>query len=272
MRAERLASAEGGSLSKVVWLGLWALALLGGVCGCATRRYLPSNQLPYETLAAPYRLTQLKTSTTLDVLGIIDAPEYQIKSKAAGVRLLNQSNTAIAVSGQSSDTFKTWVDLIVFDESRLTARRKYFFCSDERATSQPDRPTRVLIPPRSGIVFDAQCVLPADLQTTPYATEEARLMAIVRWLSEQYGADAKNLTDDPTQPVQANEYVSLSAMMVNQDFQGLLIELTATPGLTRGLADDQGVEFPHISLGAGRIRLAVSDDIVTVKIHVNLPM
>ncbi|HYW81282.1 MAG TPA: hypothetical protein VE890_16985 [Thermoguttaceae bacterium] len=163
MRAARRARAEGASLSKVIWLGLGALALLGGVCGCAASRYLPSNQLPYETLRAPYRLTELKTSTTLDVLGIVDAPEYHIDSRAAGPQLLDQSNTAIASSGQSEDTFKTWVNLIVFDESRMTARRKYFFCSDERATSEPDHPTRVLIPPRSGIVFDCRCVLPADI-------------------------------------------------------------------------------------------------------------
>ena len=242
------------------------------MCGCALKRYWPSNPLPYETLKAPYRLTHLKTSTTLDVLGIVDTPEYSIDRKTAGSRLLNQSNTAIALSGRSKDTFKTWVNLIVFDASRLTVRRKYFFCSDERATSEPDRPTRVLIPPRSGIVFDTQCLLPADIQTTPYATEEARLIAIVRWLSEQYGTDAEDLTSDPTQPVQANELVSLSAMMMNQVFQGVLGELVGTPGLTRSLANDEGVEFPHLSLGTGHIQLTVTDDVVTVKIRVNLPM
>jgi hypothetical protein len=53
---------------------------------------------------------------------------------------------------------------------------------------------------------------------------------------------------------------------------GVLGELTCASGLTRNLSDEKGVEFPHISLDTGRIHLTVTNDVVTVKIRVNLPM
>lgn len=272
MRAERLARARRMRLSTMLWLGLAALALLGGVCGCVARRYLSPNRLPYETLSAPYRLTQLKASTTLDVLGLADAPPYQLDSKDVGRQFLNQGDSTIALSGRSDDTFKAWVNLIAFDESRRTARRKYFFCSDERATVVPDDPGRVLVPPRRGLVFDCQCVLPPEIVTAPYATEEARLIATVRWLVEQLNGDLRAVTGDTTRPMQTNELISLAGMMMNQTFRGVLGELARTPGLTLDLAGERGVAFPHVSLDQGRIHLAVINDVVTVKIRVNLPM
>ena len=213
MRAKRLAGTERMRLSTTVWFGLWALALLVGGSGCVTKRYLPPNRLPYETLSTPYRQTQLKASPTLHVLGIADTWEYQLDDKDVGRTLLTQSNVAVALSGQSDDTFKTWVNLVVFDQARMTARRKHFFCSDERAIVAPDNPRRVLIPPRRGLIFDSQCVLPSRLLTTPYATEEARLIAVVRWLGDQFSADVKDLTGSATDPTQANELVSTAGMI-----------------------------------------------------------
>lgn len=248
-----------------VGLGLWALALLGGTSGCA-------NRLPYATLAAPYHDTQINASTTLDVLAMAESPQYQLESEHVGQQLVSQSDLAIALSGQSADAFKTWVNLVVFDEYRMTAARKYFFCCDERAARAPDHPKRLLVPPRRGIAFDAQCVLPPEIQTTPYTTEEARLVAIVRWLADQFGADVRDLTGGATASIQTNELVSTAGMMMNQVFRGALGELAASPGLTRSLAGDEGVAFPHISLNEGHIHLTVTNDVVTTKIRVNLPM
>jgi hypothetical protein len=271
MRAARPAIAKRRALAGAARVGLLALALLCSASGCATRRYLSRNRLAYTRLAAPYSRTQIKASTTLDVLGIVDAPDYRLDSQDVGRQLLNQSDLAIALSGQSRDTFKTWVNLIVFDEFRMTARRKYFFCSDERATVAPDEPSRLLVPPRRGIIFDAECVLPPDILTTPYATDEARLIAVIRWLADQFATDVHDLTRDATKSVQANELVSISGLMMNQTFRGALDELVRSPGLARSLAGKEGVEFPHISLNEGRIRLTVTNDVVTTRIRVNLP-
>ncbi len=272
MRAERPLRRNRATSCAAALSGLLALALLCGVSGCTVLRYTPPNRLPYATLAVPYNFTQIKATTTLSVLGMADAPEYQLKSEDIGQQLLNQSDLAIALSGQSADTFKTWVNLIVFDEHRMTAARKYFFCSDEKATVAPDHPKRLLVPPRRGVIFDCQCVLPPEIQTTPYATEEVRQIAIVRWLADQFDADVHDLTGETSKPVQPNEMISMSGMMMNQVFRGVLGELVRSPGLTRSLAGEEGVEFPHISLNQGRIRLVVVNDVVDIKIRVNLPM
>ncbi|MBN2132634.1 MAG: hypothetical protein JW741_24245 [Sedimentisphaerales bacterium] len=253
-------------------LRIAALWFFSGLCGCAALSYLPPEKLPYARLTDPYNRTQLKTSTTLDVLNLAQAPSYQLDPGAVGKLLLSQSDTAAALTGQSKNGLKTWANIIVFDEYQLTARRKYFFCSDERAIISPTEPKHYLIPPRKGLLFDAELVLDPQFRTTPYATEETRQLAIIRWLAEQINADVRALTGSAEKPAHANELVSLAGMMMNQVFRGLLIELDKSLGLTRSLAEPRGVAFPHVSLDTGHIQLLVQDDVAAVKIRVNLPM
>ncbi len=253
-------------------LRLAALWFFSGLCGCAALSYIPPEQLPYAKLADPYTRTQLKTSTTLDVLSLAQAPSYQFDPDSVGKLLLSQSDTAAALTGQSKNGLKSWVNIIVFDEYRLTARRKYFFCSDERATVSATDPKHYLIPPRKGLLFDAELVLDPQLRTTPYATEETRQLAVIRWLAEQVNADVRALTGSDEKPAHANELVALAGMMMNQVFRGILIELDKSPGLTRSLGEPRGVAFPHVSLDTGHIQMLVRDDVATVKIRVNLPM
>ena len=113
--------------------------------------------------------------------------------------------------------------------------------------------------------------VPPELLTTPYTTDEARLIAIVRWLADRFATDVQDLTANPTQAMQANELVSTSGLMMNQVFRGVLGELARSPGLARSLGSEEGVAFPHISLDQGRIHLTVTNDVVTAKIRVNLP-
>ncbi len=253
-------------------LGLLALALLFSACGCTSLPRVIKPKLPYDRMAIPYNRTQIKGSSSLDVLSLAEAPEYQFDSKVVEKKLLSQSNTMVALSGQNTNGRKTWVNMFVFDERRMTAKRKYFFCSDEKATVNPSQPDRRIFPARKGILFDAQFVLDSDILTAPYATAEARQIAIIRWLAEQYSYDVRSLTGQAGQPVAANELVSLSGMMMNQVFQGVLLALNKSPGLARNLRDPQGVQFPHISLDTGRIQMIVTTDVVTLKIRVNLPM
>jgi hypothetical protein len=46
--------------------------------------------------------------------------------------LISQSKSIIAAVGQSKKGYKTWFDMVAFDESELTARRKYVYIADER--------------------------------------------------------------------------------------------------------------------------------------------
>ena len=272
-----------------------AAALLLGpfLSGCTVLGYLPPEKLPYAQLAIPYNSTQLKTSTTLEVLNVGRSPAYQFTRSEVGEVLLTQSDTIVAFSGRSKDSRKSWLNMIVFDEYRLTATRKYFFAVDERAvtatttressqvlptTTGHDRRvpasttrTRYLIPPRRGILFDCQFIIGPDILSTPYATEEAQKIATIRWLAGQFKTDVTALLGDKDDPARGSSLVSISGMMVNQTLTGLLVELDKSPGLAQNLGSEQGVEFPHIALGNGRAQMLVQDDLATMRIRVNLP-
>jgi hypothetical protein len=248
-----------------------ALLSASALCGCGTGEYL-SPKLPYAQLAIPYAVTQLGRSTSLEVLNVARDEAYQFDPDQVEQALLTQGDTVIAYSGRSTDTCKTWLNLIVFDEFRMTARRKYFFCIDERAERAPDGSKKLLVPPHRGILFDAQFLIDPEVLTTPYATEEAQRAAILQWLAGQFERDVTALVGNPKDPAQGSDAVILSGMMTSQVFQGVLVQLDKSPGLARNLADERGIAFPHMSLGEGRIRLLTQNDLGVVKIRVNFPM
>ncbi len=245
-----------------------ALLSASALCGCG---YI-APELPYAKLATPYNAVQLGRSTSLEVLNVARAPAYQFARDEAEQVLLTQGDTAISYSGRSADTRKTWLNLVAFDEYRMTARRKYFFCIDERARIAPVKPKYFLIPPREGSLFDAEFIIDPEVLTTPYATAEAQQIAILQWLAGQFARDVAALVGNPADPAQGSEAILLSSALVSQVFQGVLVELDKSPGLAKNLTAEEGVPFPHMSLGAGRIRMVAQNDLAAVRIHVNLPM
>jgi len=250
-------------------LGITALLFATVASGCSLSG---SDKLPYAKLALPYDRTQLKSTTSLDVLNLAHDPAYQFLPSEAEPVLLTQSDTIIAYSGRSAKRLKTWLDMVVLDEFRMTASRKYFFCIDERTTTDPSRPGHRWLVPRKGLLFDSEFVVDPEVLTTPYATEEAQKIAIVKWLAERFRNDVTALVGRPKAPAQGNEQIVVSGMMVDQVFQGILTELARSPGLAKNLGTDQGVQFPHVSLGEGRLRLLVNNDTAVVTIRVNLPL
>jgi hypothetical protein len=231
-----------------------------------------SDKLSYAKLALPYERTQLKRSTSLEVLNVTHDPAYQFPPGAAEPVLLTQSETTIAYSGRSAQGLKTWLDMVVFDEFRMTASRKYFFCIDERATVDPSRPEHRRPVPRTGLLFDSAFVVDPEVLTTPYATEEARKIALVKWLAARFQNDVTALIGRLQAPAQGNEQIAISGMMARQVFQGVLTKLAQSPGLAQNLGTDQGIPFPHPSLGEGRLRLLVENDTAVATIRVNLPL
>jgi len=241
--------------------------LLPGGCGLFS-----SDKLPYAKLAVPYTKVQLGRTTTLDVLNLARDPAYQFDDEEVESVLLTQSDTGIAYCGRSADGKKTWLDMIAFDEYRMTASRKYFFCIDERAEVDPDKPSHHFLMRREGIVFDCRFVIDPEILTTPYATEEAQKIALLVWLSERFQQDLDSLIGSPLDPAQGSEIILVSGMMVKQVFTGLLVELDKSPGLARNLSDERGIAFPHISLNEGRVRMRTEKNIADVRIRVNFPM
>jgi len=264
---------DAGLRGRVARVTLFIVALLSILAssGCGGREYV-SPKLPYTQLCIPYSATQIGRSTSLEVLNVARDKAYQFDSRQVEQALLTQGDTVIAYSGRSVDTRKTWLNLVAFDEYRMTARRKYFFCIDERAERAPDGSKKLLFPPHEGVIIDAQFVIDPEVLTTPYATEEAQRIAIVQWLAGRLAVDITALVGDVKHPAQGSDAVTLSGMMASQVFQGILAQLDKSPGLAKNLAEERGVAFPHMSLGQGRIRLVTQNDLAAVLIRVNLPM
>jgi hypothetical protein len=266
MRARRY----GRAIRSDAAFSLLALAGLCSLCGCAAPD-TAGGDYPYERLAAPYRQVQLKTGTTLDVLGLLDSPKVRMEQDRVAVQLLTQSDTSAALSGKSKDGKKIWVNLVAFDEYRMTARRKYFFLMDE----QPAPPVGTQPPTGSvpGVLaFDAQFVLDPEIGTALYATDEARKAAIVRALAQRFKGDVDKLAGPPTAARQTDAIVATAGMMMNQVFQGVLAEFDQSSALAKNLNNEEGVAFGHRSLGEGRMRLLVTSGIGTVAVRIHQPM
>lgn len=242
------------------WLPVLAVLCLT-VYGCQTGR------LDYERLSAIYDQTQVNASSTLDVLGMLRSPAYELGPKFAGTQLLSKGDTIIASSAQTKDAYKTWFNLVVFDERTMTAERKYFFLIDEKARVAPTKPKRYLIVPGRGLMFDSEMALESVMLDKPYATEEARQIAILRRVAENFSKDINELRQDAGEPGQGNEMLDVSAMIMNQAFETVLLELDRSPALAAKLTDAAGVSFDHINFDKGAIRMIVEEGIATVKIR-----
>jgi hypothetical protein len=244
---------------------------LAGLCllsGCSVPA-AQSGDYSHDRLAAPYRRVQLKTNTTLDVLNLLDSPAVRMEPSSVAVQLLTQSDTSAALSGKSTDGRKIWVNVIAFDEYRMTARRKYFFLCDEQPATADVQKSAGLVP--GELVFDAQFVIDPEIGTALYASDETKKAAIVRSLAQRFKGDVGKLAGRSTAS-QTDEIVATAGLMMNQVFQGVLVELDKSSALAKDLSDEEGIAFEHRSLGEGRIRLLVADGIGTVAIRINQPL
>ena len=240
---------------KILNLELWflifsfQLLVIFGLCGCAVVDYFKPEELPYdEQLSESYYQTELKVSTSADVLTTIHKPEYE---------LLSQSKSVVASVGHKKKGREIWLNMVAFDENELTAMRKYFFVIDEKPRS-----LLMLIRPRRKLVFDSEMVLQADVLDKPYANENARRIAILKRVLENSRKDIKEVGPD-------NKMIVVCGMLINQSLEASLVELDSSPVLASGLSEPAGVEFSHMTLDKGKIQMVVADDIVSVKIRVD---
>jgi hypothetical protein len=228
---------------------LLVLVCCCGLCGCAVKDFLTPESPPYDTeIAQSYYQTELKISTSADVLTTIHKPEYE---------LLSQSKSVIASVGQKKKGREVWLNMVAFDENELTAMRKYFFVIDEKPKS-----LLMLIRPRRKLMFDSEMVLQADVLDKPYANENARRIAILKRVLENSRKDIKEVGPD-------NNMIVVCGMLINQSLEASLVELDSSPVLASGLSEPAGVEFSHITLDKGKIQMVVADDIVSIKIRVD---
>lgn len=261
-----------GRLSAGTSFGLWFFVFsfqflfIFGLCGCSsiTSPYVMSKRqkLPYDAdISDSYYKIELKKSGALDVLPMIHKPESE---------LLSQSRSVVASFGQEEDGYKSWFNMVAFDEVRLTAKRKYFFLVDEKVRRLPGKRRWFPVEPKRGIMFDSQMVLEKQAFDELRMSEDTGQVAQLRQVLKNLHKDISSLSPDADAPGSDNQMLAVSGMLVNQTFGAILNTLDRSPGLAAKFGDSGGVKFDHISFGKGTVRMVVEDDIVTVKIRVGV--
>jgi hypothetical protein len=222
------------------------------LCGCegetittSTTDFLTPEGKPSEKKAfQSYYQTELKISTTADVLAMINLPKYET---------LSQSKSVIASAGEKKKGYKTWMKMVAFDENKLVAERKYLFMIDEK-------PKVLFTEPWEGLRFDCQMVLGSDVLDKPYSNENAKRIAILKQVSENTRKDIDEVRGD-------NKTIDTCGLLINQAVSSVLTKLNASPAEAAKLSDPTGLDFKHTNLDKGKIGMTMADDIVMVKIR-----
>ena len=223
------------------YLLLFTCYLVGG---CSVVEYFKPEKPPYDQeLYESYNQTKLKISSSSDVLATIHKPEYE---------MLSQSKSVIASLGQKKKGYKTWLNMVAFDENELTAKQKYIFIVDDSPNLMEE--------PRKNLSFDCEMVLEDEVLNRPYANENERRIAILRQVLENIRKDIDEVGID-------NRMVAISGMMINQALETVLVKMDSSPVLASKLNEPGGVDFSHISLGNGKIQALMEDDIIKIKIR-----
>jgi hypothetical protein len=234
---------------------LLAVLCLCTLCGCSIPDQADFASPGDKTLSTAYRKTELKESTSADVLAIITDPDEETQEEPAQ-GLVSQTKNIIALQGTNKKGYKLWFDMIAFDENELTAKRKSFFVVDEKTES-------LLIWPRRRLAFRSEMVLDPKLLNEPYANEDAKQIAILKQVAEDMRKDIAEVAVD-------NKRMGICGMLINQTLGTVLYRLEQSPVLTSRMNDlDSGFKFDHLTLGQGKIMMCIYDDIVKVKIKID---
>jgi hypothetical protein len=192
-----------------------------------------------------YYLTTLKLSQSADILRIIREDEQE---------LLSQSESVLASWGQNEKGSILWFNMVAFDEELLTAARKYTFAVNERAEGY-------LIKPMQRLRLDAEIIIDETTLNQPYPTVNEKRIAVLKKILADFKADAAQVTFD-------SQTLKSSSMMVNQALNTIIVKLNASPALAAKLSDYAGLDFDHMTLGPGRVRMLIENDIAKIKIKV----
>jgi hypothetical protein len=206
--------------------------------------FKPEGPPANEEIYAIYRQTTLNRSTSADVLALYARPE---------LGLISQSKSIIAQAGQKKKGYKSWFNMVAFDENELIVKRKYVFIVDER-------PKQLFVAPWEGVNFDCRMVLPKEVLDEPYANENAKRIAILNQVRESTRADAKDVGAD-------NQIILRCGVIISQAIDALGVKLDASPAMAAGLSDPEGLEFEDMSFDKGRMRLITEGDVVTVRMR-----
>lgn len=195
-------------------------------------------------IAKAYYLTELRKSTAADVLPLVYMPEYA---------LLSQSTKVLAALGEKKKGYKLWFTMVSFDENDLLAKRKYLMIADEK-------PKVFLTEPWAGLRFDCQLVLEGSVLEEPYADENARRVAMLKFARQAVHDDIAEVKAD-------NKAFEVSGAMINQSLEAVLNILNDSPAVAARLSDEKGLDFKHASFDRGKIQMTSDQKTLVIKMR-----
>jgi len=230
--------------------------------GCSTvSPWARSRQLSYQAkLSAPYDRIKLKQSIIQNAVPKIQRLQDELEPSFAEAELISHSENVVVSLGQSKDGYKNWFNMVTFQENELNAVRKYFFFVDDKFRSFELSPSR-------GLRFDCEMVIGEEMLAEPGTAENARRIAMLRNVLDNFHKDIVELRGDTEAPDQENKMLDICRMLINQAFELVLLELDSSPVLATRLSQAGGFEFDHINFDKGKIQMVVGGNIVRVKIR-----
>ncbi len=251
------------SRKSTVTMLLFAVLLLGTLpVGCSTvSPWAKARQLSYQAkLSAPYDRIKVKQSIIQNAVPKIQRLQDELEPSFAEAELISHGENVVVSLGQSKDGYKSWFNMVTFQEKELNAIRKYFFFVDDKSRSFQLNPSR-------GLRFDCEIVIGEEMLAEPGTTENARRIAMLRNILDNFHKDINELSEDTDAPDQENKMLDICRMLINQAFEVVLRELDSSPVLATRLSQAGGVEFDHINFDKGKIQMVVVGNIVRVKIR-----
>jgi len=251
------------SRKSTVAMRLFAVLLLGTLPGgCSTvTPWAKSRQLSYQAkLSAPYDRIMLKQSIIHDTVPKIQRSQDELEPSFAEAELISHSENVVVSLGHSKDGYKSWFNMVTFQEKELNAVRKYFFFVDDKARS-------FQLSPRRGLRFDCEMVIGEEMLAEPGTAENAKRIAMLRNVLDNFHKDINELSEDTDALDQEHKMLDICRMLISQAFEIVLRELDSSPVLATRLRQAGGVEFDHINFDKGKIQMVVGGNIVRVKIR-----
>jgi hypothetical protein len=220
---------------------LAVMAIAGCVIFYGCKAQLPLS----ETLFWSYEQTQIGQTNSAQELDYI---------QMSAMTLLSKSDTVIASWGQDDNGYQQWLTVTVFGEESGTAARKYFFYTDEKARDYP------FVHPKWTGRFDGQLTIDKAMLEKPFADQNARSIAILKWIKTQFTDDAAKVSGD-------NKNIGLCQMVVNESFEQVLLKLSESPEWASKLSTPEGVKFEHRSYYNGTLFLYEANGLITIAIE-----
>ena len=194
-----------------------------------------------------YYLTNLKQSSSADIIGAISANDNE---------LMSQSESVIASWTEEKKGFVFWFNMVAFDQEELLAVRKYCMVFDEKAAQD-----FTLFRSIQKLRFEAAMVLQGEILAQSYANENERRIAFLNELLAKFEADSSQLTAD-------SRVIDSSSMVVKQILNAILYQLELSPATAANLDGLSGIDFDHMTLGKSKARMIIEDDVVKLKVKI----